>query len=579
MGNHSKNPHADAHPCWGRPLARYYTTVYDLGPSFSEQKRSLDVSAVVALRTKARNSIQKICDLGERHGTLPPGYPKLITLNMLEAVSKLILFPKALSGCARPELVSGCIKLMKTVQESGKISPFSYEYGYLCFRIATITMGLCLLERSNLLDLAISNMIAEPLTDPVMLLSKHVEKAVQIQVHEENQNLRYDSHREHHTRLLLGIAELPALLEVLYDDRKAFSIALMHTNTLGLSGVMLLLGRCLANETCGTYTIVEIYCEVLWRYSNFSAWDKAGTQLLTDRYREKAKSTWKPTFVDLEDCVTILRASNIALALDDHRIPGPFDISAIPVLVGFATPFIEPGSEAFLPLFLDTTISCMWNAIDGGLQTLDRLVDAVRDTFYHISKILTCVARLFSFTNPIHKQIIEVIFRNDLFELTATLIIMITQRSSNSYFFGDIQNLFGKLAKLVSREALQDTFGDYFPGWLKYANYFFSCLSALELSKEHHDFYTEAVRRWNAIGVGLGYDGDTIIGTLHYCGYARCPHPCITQVPQYACSKCGERRYCGTRCQLADWLDERGQGSHRQLCPGPSRIPVLDASP
>ncbi|CAE6413022.1 unnamed protein product [Rhizoctonia solani] len=325
-----------------------------------------------------------------------------------------------------------------------------------------------------------------------MLLSKYVEQAVQIQMHKEDQSLMYDDHRGQRTNLLLGIAELPTLLEMLYDDRKAFSMALMHTNTLGLAGVMLLLEQGLANETRVTYTVVERYCEVLWRYSNFSAWDKAATQLLTDRYRERAKSTWKPTFVDFEDSVTILRASDIALALGDNRIPGPFDISAIPVLMGFAIPFIEPGSEAFLPLFLNTTINCMWNATDGGQRSLGRLVDAVRDIFHHISKILACVARRFSFTDSIHKQIIKAIFRKDLFELTAALIMILTPRSGNSYFFGDAQNLFGKLAKLVPKEDLQDIFGDYFPRWLKYANYFFSCVSALELSEEHHDFFTEA---------------------------------------------------------------------------------------
>ncbi|CAE6417094.1 unnamed protein product [Rhizoctonia solani] len=504
MGNHSKSLHIDVHPSWGRPLAQYYSAVYDLGPSSLDQRRTFDVAAVVALRLKARGGIQKICDLGERRGALPPGCPKLITLNMLEAISKLVLFPKALSDFARPTLVSGCIKLMKTVQESGRISPFNYEYGYLCFRIMTIAIGICLLQKSSLLNLAVSNMVSEPQVDPVILLSKHVEQVVQIQIHEEDQCLVDDNRQGLRTDLLLGITELPALLDVLYEDRKAFSIALMHTNTLGLAGVILLLGRCLANETRITYNAVETYCEVLWRYSNASAWDKLATQLLTNRYREQAKSTWKPTFVDLEDCVTILRASDIALAPNDYRIPGPFDVSAIPVLMGFASTFIEPGSEPFLPAFLDSAISCLWNALAGGQQPLDRLVDAVRDTFYHISKILASVARTFSFSDPIHKQIIEASFGKDLFELTAALIMMISPRSKDSYFFRDAQNLFNKFAKLIPREDLQDTFADYFPEWLKYTNYFFSCVSALELSQEDHGFFVEAVRCWNGIGRLVG---------------------------------------------------------------------------
>ncbi|KAH7325439.1 hypothetical protein B0J17DRAFT_225320 [Rhizoctonia solani] len=433
MGNHSNNPPATAHPCWGRPSAEYYSSVYDSGPNFLDQKKNLGVGNTVALRTKARNGIQKICDLGERRDPLPPGHTKLIPLNILESISKLILFPKSLVNFSHPTLVSGCIKLMATVQESGRISPFSYEYGYLCFRILTIAMGVCLLDKSNLLNSAVSNMISEPLADPIMLLSKHVEHAVQIQLHQEQQGLLDYSYPGHRVDSLLGILELPSLLEILYDDRKAFSIALMHTNALGLAGPMLLIGRSLSNATRATYSMMEMYCEILWRYSNASAWDKLATQRLTNRYREEAKSTWKPTFVDLEDCVTILIASEIALAPDDHRIPGPFDISAIPVLVGFATPLIEPGSETSLPPFLATTISCIWNAIAAGPPSIERLVDAVRDIFYHISKILSCAARVFSFDDIVHKQAIAASFGKDLLELSARVIMLITPRSGTMH--------------------------------------------------------------------------------------------------------------------------------------------------
>ncbi|CAE7054602.1 unnamed protein product [Rhizoctonia solani] len=500
MGNHSITSHANARAGWGRPLVHYYNRVYDTGPTFLEHRKNLGVKDAVELCTKARTGMQKICDLGERRGILPPGFPKFITLNMLGSISKLVLLPKALSDFTRPALVSGCIKLMATVQESGRISPFSYEYGYLCFRIMVISIGVRLLERSGRLSLVVANMISEPRVDPIIILSRHVEQAVQIQAGEFLGSVN-DINWANPMDLLLGIAELPALLEILYTDRKAFSIALMHTNTLGLAGVMLLLGRCLANETLVTYSVVEMYCEVLWRYSNAAAWDKMATQILIDRYREKARSTWKPTFVDLEDCVTILRASEISLSPENYRIPGPFDISAIPVIMGFATPLVEPGSRAFLPLFMDTIVSCMWNAVVGGQQSLDRLVDAVKDIFCQLSKILSCVSQQFSYTDPIHKQIIEASFRNDLLELTVSVLVVIAPRSGNSCFYGDSQNLFSNFAKLIPRDELPDTFGKYFPEWFK----FFTSVSALEISEDHGSF-TEAFHCWNAIGMELGYD-------------------------------------------------------------------------
>ncbi|CAE6475568.1 unnamed protein product [Rhizoctonia solani] len=518
MGNHSNNPLANTHPYWGRPLAYYHDSVYESGALFLEQKRVLGVSSIVALRTKARSGIRKICDLGERRGAVPPGYTKVITLSVLESISKLAFFPKVLMDFAHPALVTGCIKLMETVQKSGRITPFNYEYGYLCFRILTIATCVCLLDRSKLLTIATSNMISEPLVDPTILLFQHVDRTVQIQINSEEQS-QVDINQGHRIDPPLNIAELPSLLKILYDDRKAFSMAIMPKHSLGLAGIMFLLGQCLSNEVRTTHTTVETYCEVLWRYSNACAWDKVATQRLTNRYREQAKSTWKPTFVDLEDCVTILRAANIALSPDDKRIPGPFNISAIPVLVGFATPFIEPGAEEFLPPFLDATIATMWNGLVGGQQSVDNFVDSVRDIFYHISKILTYIARMFSFTDPIHKQVIETCFRHDLFELTARLILMISPRSGNLYFFGDAHNFFTKFGKLVPREDLQDAFGSYFPEWIKFADYFFSCLSIDGISKEDHYFFTSAVRCWNAIGLAIGCGGETIVATLHYCGY------------------------------------------------------------
>ncbi|CAE6436784.1 unnamed protein product [Rhizoctonia solani] len=552
MGNHSDNSHANTHPRWGRSLAQYYSSVYDSGPNFLEQKKNLGIDNAVALRTRARNGIQKIRGLGERHDPLPPGHTKLIPLNTLESISKLILFPKALVNFSHPTLVGGCIKLMATVKESGKTSPFSYEYGYLCFRILTIAMGVCILDKSNLLNGAVSNMISEPLADPIMLLSKHVENVVQIQLHQEERGLIDYTYQTHRIDSLLGILELPSLLEILYDDRKAFSIALMHTNSLGLSGLMLLLGRCLANAKRATYSAVEMYCEVLWRYSNASAWDKLATQSLTNRYREEAKSTWKPTFIDLEDCVTILVASEIALAPHDHRIPGPFDISAVPVLMGFATPFIEPGSENFLPPFLDATMNCMWNAISSGRQSPEKLVDAVRDIFYHISKILSYAGRLFSFDNPVHKKVIAASFGKDLLELTAHMIMVITPRSGDSYFFGDAQNLFAKFSNLIPREDLQDTFADYFPQWLKYANYFFSCGSSFEFPKEDRGFFTE-VRN------DFGY-----FALLRICEMPSSLHNANTSVRML------QMRGENILRAAIDWLDERSESSHRQLCTGSS---------
>ncbi|KAF8676828.1 hypothetical protein RHS04_06223 [Rhizoctonia solani] len=503
MGNHSDKSLDKAHRHWGRPLASYYDSIRETRTSFLAQRKNLGLGAAMTLRTKARSGIQKICELGERRGPVPPGYINVITLSVLESISKLVLLPRAVGDFAHPTLISGCIKLMASIQESGRVTPFAYEYGYLCFRIFKIAVDVCILNRSRLFTSATSNMVSEPLADPIMLLSRHTDQAIQIQMNLEKEN-RTDNPHGHRIEPPLDIAELPALLTILYEDRKAFSIAMMPSHSLGLAGTLFLLGKSLSNESSTTHNIMEMYCEVLWRYSNTSVWDKVATQLLTSHYREQAKSNWKPTFVDLEDSVTILRAANIAISPDDNRIPGPFDISAIPVLVGFAAPFVELGSEAFVPQFLDVTIGCMWNSLTSGKQSADSFIDSVRDIFYHISKILTSITLLFPFPDPIHKQVIKTSFRHDLFELTARLILMISPRSGNLYFLGDAHNFFSKFGKLVPKEDLEDTFGDYFPEWVKFADYFFSCLSVPGISKEDREFFTAVVRCWNAIGVAVG---------------------------------------------------------------------------
>lgn len=105
-----------SHPRWGRPLDQY---AISYGHDSAKQRATLDSATVI----KAHKAINQICKLGGHPNQVNQNNEaNQITLSTLESVLKLALSPANFRDFACPPLVSGCIKLMAMVKQSGKSS-------------------------------------------------------------------------------------------------------------------------------------------------------------------------------------------------------------------------------------------------------------------------------------------------------------------------------------------------------------------------------------------------------------------------------------------------------------------------
>lgn len=136
-----------------------------------------------------------------------------------------------------------------------RVKPFSYEYGYLCFRIIAIALSVSLIERIQLLDMMTDEMMDDPETELLVTLTRYASAAL-ASVLEATEDER-DSNwllgwikSPHHPQqsFLVQRADTSSLLHTIWEDRKAFLKALVSTYLPGLSPVLFILWRYVSVE-------------------------------------------------------------------------------------------------------------------------------------------------------------------------------------------------------------------------------------------------------------------------------------------------------------------------------------------
>jgi hypothetical protein len=258
------------HPRWGRPLDQYAIS-YDFDAARQRGTLNLD------LEIEALKAVQKIGRLaGEAPNANQSNSANEVTLSTLKSLLRLSLDPRTLLHFADLSLISGCIKLLGMVKSSGKSSvscpwypssiripyltslkPFRYEYGYLCFRIFVIALGVCLLKRSDNLDATTTKMITDSNAKVLVELSGRVSRVIQ-DVMEETIGgdlgdcdwiLGWFKSPHHPQQIpLASRSDASLLLSLLWEDRTLFLKTFMSTYSPGLSGVIFLLWRYLSYE-------------------------------------------------------------------------------------------------------------------------------------------------------------------------------------------------------------------------------------------------------------------------------------------------------------------------------------------
>lgn len=572
----------EIYPLWGRELDDY-TSSYDFEAAL--HRFSFNADSETALWLEAEESMLEICKLaGNGESRDLDAIMDHIHLPTLQSVLKLALSPHTIRHLARPPLIRGCLKLMSTVKQSGKPSPFSHEYGYLCFRILTIAINVCLLERSSTLDDAIDRMLLEPKAALLQVLSEHVSKVV-IQAAGDGR----------HCDLILGWAGLEGqapeevlmldsdvtiLLDLLWTDRKDFLRALASTYSPGLSGVMLLLWRYCCLEGAlhpdenqdRAKSLALPFCEVLWRYWLIAPTDQEHPLRIIDHHIGKGSGLWEVTIIDLEDCRLVLRAYLDRLVPNNKVLYAPLDFRTIPMHLGFAGSFVQHGAEDMLPLLFGSTISQTWDRLLGIPQLKDAYLNNTQDIFIEFTKLLEPLRHA---PHAVILQFVDTLVKNDLLDLTARIMSLLKPSTTdaeinlNAYLFSIAETFFDIMSTVVPKELLRSTFDEVFQDWMKYRLYILWCREMPSASRQQTHHLDMCTRFWLKIAQFLQQNNNIEIVCRFppSCNYARCPDP-EGVGSQFACSHC-VAVYCSARCQTADWVHNDWQLPHGDARRGP----------
>ncbi|CAE6472342.1 unnamed protein product [Rhizoctonia solani] len=209
-----------------------------------------------------------------------------VSLADLQTILILSRSPASYHCFASRPLTKGCIYLMNSVKISGKVSPFSYEFGYLCFRIMVLALGACLLNDQGQLESVMTDMA----TDQKKLLAHMFSSRVAILIEDavnhgggrgrETYNCILGwSQCQDHPKIeeIISTTDTGLLLALLWGDREQFLQVIPSTLSPGPCGVMYTLWRYIVyqrhRQEISESEVKKLtlhYTDLLWR-AQFSA--------------------------------------------------------------------------------------------------------------------------------------------------------------------------------------------------------------------------------------------------------------------------------------------------------------------
>ncbi|KAG8685821.1 hypothetical protein FRC11_010031 [Ceratobasidium sp. 423] len=416
---------------WGRTIDQY-TRAYG---STDARKRINSADNLQGPALAAIEWISRVTPNKTNHGA---------TLSDLRSILEFSRSPVAYSSFASPSLVSGCIHLMSTIKVAGKTSPFSYEYGYLCFRTMTVALSTCLLKNATppKLDIFTRYLREETMTDLSLMetLSSYVAATVESAVDHASARktetfnciLGWSRCTAHPRREeIVSMADAGTLLAILWDDREMFLKAMANTVSPGLSPVIYLLWRSVVYERYLQATSVPQsemlmipFVEVFWRsYLTISSEQRRPFQLLSAvNYRYSQIWDDSPKHNRLDDSIQIMHAFTNQIWQRDSIFSSP-DINDA---LNFIYHHSVPGYEVEIPRLLRATIHQLWkNFLLASRQEPEEQVAVMNNicsTFMRIGEMLKPISQ-----NPekprAAKQILEMVAESGLLDLVGRMLL------------------------------------------------------------------------------------------------------------------------------------------------------------
>ncbi|CAE6436805.1 unnamed protein product [Rhizoctonia solani] len=475
------------HPLWGKSLDQY-THVYQI-PATRRSTHGA-VSRLLAVAAAA-----KISQLSDNTEMLESSHSlETITISTLEAVLAMAEDETTYKNFLTPNLISGCITLMRTIKVSGKPSPFCYEFGYLCFRIILVSLGVYLLDRSRLFGMIKENIIQSPDLELPLIFSSHVARVIEILTDEITEGTDWDWLIGwgpcNPDTPLISRNQVNILINLIWEDRTNFFRAMTKTYTPALSGILFSFWRHACLELAPATLPIEDtglanqVTEIHFRCMLVVTTDQnVPMRLLAERLCEF--STVMPgddthMFPKSEDSRAIFEAYIARLAPFDTRLYTPIDITMIPVVLDLLISNMEPGLEELLPSIIGLTLDRLWIGLVNLEESEISLVSTIGMVLEHFKSFL----KFDSWTNAVNlsiqMNILQACVDYGLLDLVATVLLNLdpnaqkgtTDHSKNNHLFSSVKFLFDQLAASIDPSLLEECFHDYAPMWIRVQHQF-----------------------------------------------------------------------------------------------------------
>ncbi|CAE6531474.1 unnamed protein product [Rhizoctonia solani] len=279
-----------------------------------------------------------------------------------------------------PALISGCIRILKSIRDEIGESPFRFELGFLCFHVIAIGMGGCLIERGQELGFEVNS----------ITFGSEIPKIYEVPVDTSQVIVELGSHvggrqRDSHNCMLgwspcpehkqgspvVSLGEAGALLDLLYMDRHLFLGVLRSTYLPGLSAITFILWRYVTYQRFlngpnkAQYYFAALQ-EVLWRcflvstpheqasFQHIYQWDKE----LWPKQSQKPKAEIHHsklvigTFID--------RLSPVPMIGVSGNTPRSVLLSDLVNSFNYVASYFQPGCEDLIAGYFGVVIEHMW---------------------------------------------------------------------------------------------------------------------------------------------------------------------------------------------------------------------------
>ncbi|EUC61190.1 MYND finger protein [Rhizoctonia solani AG-3 Rhs1AP] len=585
----SGRPHAQ----WGRPLAAYIL-------AHGKDKAMERVPYDAEFEPIALDGIQKVCRLAGDIDTITKRDVDQVTLSTLNTILKLSQSPLYLRHFESTLLISGCIKLMTSVSISGKSSPFSYEYGYLSFKILTIAIGACVLARSYELTPVVERMIGDRETPILQMFSNEVSQVIKQEIEDA-----YDDDAA--CDWLLGWAKAPerpqepplasrvdisTLLNILAGDCKAFMKAWSSTFSPRLSGVMFLLWRyvfnkCIMKSSPQPEIQLNPFCELIWRCMIMATTDEVNPLMYmfntvqaagADNW-EKYSNTPAGRF-DADDSRTILNLFIMRMAPVNLERYSRLGFAEMTAFLRFIKRRVEPGCENLFPQVFNMVLDRTWEALNTNELDDGMLIDAAGRTLMYLGNCMQILGGSFPLNSTVIMQITAILAEKRVFELVGRVVLMMKytvvppggsdpEAGRNGMFRVFSELFFEQVEQLAAESDLERAFSHYVPEWLKISRHLATLRFRIETEPrpiwDHYE--VRGISWWDmAKCLGLEQQIKAALESGKSCSYARCPAPNDLGGGQLTCRLCYRPTYCSAQCQARDWVNDFGLGSHQTSC-------------